>query len=57
MFVVLDLSYINIEIESDKEGPFNVEIKYLDICYESGIEERYASHKLPIFKTIKNYKI
>jgi hypothetical protein len=52
MFDVLDLNYINIEVESDKEGLFKVEIRYLDICYESGIEERYVSHKLPIFKTI-----
>ena len=49
----LHLESIAIDVESKTEGPFEVEIKYLDICYEDDIS-RYEKYKMPIFKKIKN---
>jgi hypothetical protein len=52
---MLHLESIMIDVESKTEGPFEVEIKYLDICYDDQIQ-RYEEHKMPIFTKIKNNK-
>jgi hypothetical protein len=51
----LHLESISIDVESKTEGPFEVEIKYLDVCYDDNIE-RFDKDKMPIFKKIKNDK-
>ncbi len=51
----IHLESIAIDVESKTEGPFEVEIKYLDICYDDNLE-RFEKYKMPIFKKIKNDK-
>jgi len=40
------------QIESNKEGPFSVEIQNLEFVYDSKLDSEYEKYHLPIFLKI-----
>jgi hypothetical protein len=50
----LFIEQLHIEIESKTEGPFNVEIKYIDFCYDHKAEKHYEKYSLPFFLKCNN---
>lgn len=46
------LENIELEIESRKEGPFEIELKYIDFEYDYDSEKSYQKYNLPIFLKI-----
>ncbi len=46
------LHNIELEIESKKEGPFHIELKYIDFEYDYDSEKFYQKYSLPIFLKI-----
>jgi len=51
-FGILDISRISLQIESNKEGPFSVEIQSLELAYHKKYESDYQKYHLPIFLRI-----
>jgi hypothetical protein len=51
-------NHIIIDVESIDDGPFNVELKYIDVGYDHTIDEAYKKYNIPIFMKLNlNTKI
>ncbi len=48
----LDISAISMQIESNKEGPFSVEIQNMELVYNKNFDLEYQKYHLPIFLRI-----
>lgn len=51
-FGILDISRISMQIESNKEGPFSVEIQSMELVFDEKYEADYEKYHLPIFLRI-----
>ena len=43
---------LSLEVESKEEKNYEIELKYIDFCYEDGFDNSYKNYKLPIFVRI-----